>query len=63
MISFDNLFRPCTKDTVMRIASISKPLTAAIAGKLLEMGKIELDSSIYVSCYIATEFVDLELRS
>jgi CubicO group peptidase (beta-lactamase class C family) len=32
----------------MRIASISKPITAAIAGKLVEMGKLELDKSIYV---------------
>ncbi|KAI6192120.1 Beta-lactamase domain-containing protein [Aphelenchoides bicaudatus] len=38
---------PCTKDTVMRIASISKPITSTIAAKLLEMGKLDLDKSIY----------------
>ena len=37
---------PCTKDTVMRIASISKPITAAIAAKLVEQGKLDLDQPI-----------------
>lgn len=44
-------FRPCTKDTLMRIASISKPITASIAAKLVESGKIQLDKSIYVSFF------------
>lgn len=34
---------PCTPETVMRIASISKPLTAAAAARLREEGKLDLD--------------------
>ncbi|XP_074533137.1 serine beta-lactamase-like protein LACTB, mitochondrial isoform X2 [Halichoeres trimaculatus] len=34
---------PCSPDTVMRIASISKPLTSAAAARLLEEGKLDLD--------------------
>lgn len=34
---------PCTPETVMRIASISKPLTAAAAAQLCEEGKLDLD--------------------
>lgn len=34
---------PCTPETVMRIASISKPLTAAAAARLCEEGKLDLD--------------------
>ncbi|XP_055365428.1 serine beta-lactamase-like protein LACTB, mitochondrial isoform X2 [Betta splendens] len=34
---------PCSPQTVMRIASISKPLTAAAAARLCEEGKLELD--------------------
>uniref|UniRef100_H3CSI5 Lactamase, beta n=1 Tax=Tetraodon nigroviridis TaxID=99883 RepID=H3CSI5_TETNG len=34
---------PCTPETVMRIASISKPLTAAAAARLCEDGKLDLD--------------------
>ncbi|VDN04032.1 unnamed protein product [Thelazia callipaeda] len=37
---------PCTSDTVMRIASISKPLTAAIAACLVQTGKLQLDAPI-----------------
>ncbi|XP_071098818.1 serine beta-lactamase-like protein LACTB, mitochondrial [Haliotis cracherodii] len=37
---------PCTPDTVMRIASISKPITMAIAGKLKEMGILDLDRPV-----------------
>lgn len=33
----------CTPETVMRIASISKPLTAAAAARLCEEGKLDLD--------------------
>ncbi|KAI1708365.1 beta-lactamase domain-containing protein [Ditylenchus destructor] len=38
---------PCTPQTVMRIASISKAVTSAIAGKLIENGKLDVDKSIY----------------
>ncbi|CAN9499313.1 unnamed protein product [Ophioblennius macclurei] len=34
---------PCTSETVMRIASISKPLTSAAAARLCEAGKLDLD--------------------
>ncbi|XP_037307882.2 serine beta-lactamase-like protein LACTB, mitochondrial isoform X2 [Pungitius pungitius] len=34
---------PCGPETVMRIASISKPLTSAAAARLCEEGKLELD--------------------
>lgn len=50
------IFSPCTKDTQMRIASISKPCTAAIAGKLVEMGKLEWDKSIYVCLILLIGF-------
>uniref|UniRef100_UPI0037E8F3D6 serine beta-lactamase-like protein LACTB, mitochondrial isoform X2 n=1 Tax=Semicossyphus pulcher TaxID=241346 RepID=UPI0037E8F3D6 len=34
---------PCSPQTVMRIASISKPLTSAAAARLREEGKLDLD--------------------
>lgn len=34
---------PCGPKTVMRIASISKPLTSAAAARLCEEGKLDLD--------------------
>ncbi|XP_047189364.1 serine beta-lactamase-like protein LACTB, mitochondrial isoform X1 [Scophthalmus maximus] len=34
---------PCSADTVMRIASISKPLTSAAAARLCEEGKLDLE--------------------
>uniref|UniRef100_A0A3B5B5N5 Lactamase beta n=1 Tax=Stegastes partitus TaxID=144197 RepID=A0A3B5B5N5_9TELE len=34
---------PCTPETIMRIASISKPLTSAAAARLCEQGKLDLD--------------------
>lgn len=37
---------PCSPDTVMRIASISKPLTAAAAARLWEEGKLDLDAPV-----------------
>lgn len=37
---------PCTKDTVMRIASISKSLTMAALAKLWENGKLDLDKPV-----------------
>ena len=39
---------PCTGESVMRIASIIKPITAAIAARLVERGKLDLDRSIHV---------------
>jgi len=37
---------PCTPDTVMRIASISKTFTITIAGQLVEKGKLKWDDTI-----------------
>ncbi|XP_061577828.1 serine beta-lactamase-like protein LACTB, mitochondrial isoform X2 [Cololabis saira] len=37
---------PCTPETVMRIASISKPLTSAAAARLCEEGKLDLDVAV-----------------
>ncbi|XP_072241947.1 serine beta-lactamase-like protein LACTB, mitochondrial isoform X2 [Leuresthes tenuis] len=37
---------PCTPETVMRIASISKPLTSAAAARLCEEGKVDLDAPV-----------------
>ncbi|XP_035763139.1 serine beta-lactamase-like protein LACTB, mitochondrial isoform X2 [Neolamprologus brichardi] len=37
---------PCTPETVMRIASISKPLTSAAAARLCEEGKLDLDAPV-----------------
>ncbi|XP_067291873.1 serine beta-lactamase-like protein LACTB, mitochondrial isoform X1 [Pseudorasbora parva] len=37
---------PCGPETVMRIASISKPLTAAAVARLWEEGKIDLDAPV-----------------
>lgn len=34
---------PCRPETVLRIASISKPLTSAAAARLCEEGKLDLD--------------------
>lgn len=44
--------RPCRPDTVMRIASISKAVTATIAARLVDEGKLDLDASVYVSAGI-----------
>lgn len=43
----------CSSKTVMRIASISKPITATAAAKLWEEGKLDLDSPIqaYISSF------------
>lgn len=38
----------CHGDTVMRIASISKPITACIAAKLVQDKKLDLDKNIQV---------------
>lgn len=37
---------PCTEANIMRIASISKPMTMFMLGKLLEQGKLDLDRPI-----------------
>ncbi|XP_051975924.1 serine beta-lactamase-like protein LACTB, mitochondrial isoform X2 [Xyrauchen texanus] len=37
---------PCNPDTVMRIASISKPLTTAAVARLWEEGKLDLDAPV-----------------
>uniref|UniRef100_A0AC35UFR9 Beta-lactamase domain-containing protein n=1 Tax=Rhabditophanes sp. KR3021 TaxID=114890 RepID=A0AC35UFR9_9BILA len=38
----------CTRDSVFRIASISKSITAVIAAKLMDQGKLDLDKNILV---------------
>ncbi|XP_056307804.1 LOW QUALITY PROTEIN: serine beta-lactamase-like protein LACTB, mitochondrial [Danio aesculapii] len=49
---------PCGPDTVMRIASISKPLTAAAVARLWQDGKIDLDAPVqkYVPEFPEKEF-------
>lgn len=37
---------PCTPDTVMKIASISKPITMAMVAKAWEDGKIDLNAAV-----------------
>ena len=37
---------PCQPDTVMRIASISKSITMAIAARLMDQGKLDIDLPI-----------------
>lgn len=39
---------PCTRHTTMRIASISKSITAVIAARLVQNRAIDLDTSIKV---------------
>ncbi|KAE9417472.1 hypothetical protein Angca_004383, partial [Angiostrongylus cantonensis] len=36
----------CTADSIMRIASISKPITASITARLVQEGKLDLDKPI-----------------
>ncbi|CAI4227187.1 unnamed protein product [Auanema sp. JU1783] len=38
----------CTSNTVMRIASLSKPITSAIASRLVQEGLLDLDKHIQV---------------
>ena len=49
---------PCTPQTVMRIASISKAMTAVALMQLWERGKVDLDAPIqrYVPCFPEKEF-------
>lgn len=37
---------PCSPETMLRIASISKPLTSAAAARLCEEGKLDLDAPV-----------------
>lgn len=37
---------PMTRDTIFRIASMTKPITAAAAMTLVEEGELRLDDSI-----------------
>ena len=61
---------PCTDDSVMRIASISKSMTMFLLGKLLEQGKLDLDLPIdqylpedkFPKKYFAGKKVDITLR-
>ena len=41
---------PATADTIYRIASVSKPVTATAAMKLVEAGKLDLDAPIQRYC-------------
>lgn len=41
---------PATADTVYRVASLSKPVTATAAMKLVEAGKLDLDAPIQKYC-------------
>lgn len=54
---------PCTADTVMRIASISKSLTSAAVARLCEEGKLELDEPVqkYVPEFPKKEFEEKEV--
>eukprot|EP00731_Ephydatia_muelleri_P022836 Em0015g419a len=49
---------PCTPQTVLRIASISKAMTAVALMQLWERGKVDLDAPIqrYVPCFPEKEF-------
>ena len=49
---------PCTGSTVMRIASISKSITAVIASRLVEEGKLDVDAPIqtYVPSFPRKKF-------
>jgi serine beta-lactamase-like protein LACTB, mitochondrial len=46
------------KDSVWRLASISKPLTAALVGKLIETGRLDLDDSIWR--YLSTDLFPIK---
>jgi serine beta-lactamase-like protein LACTB len=37
---------PATQNTIMRIASISKSLTLAALGRLMDEGKVDLDKPV-----------------
>ncbi|EGT53696.1 CBN-LACT-9 protein [Caenorhabditis brenneri] len=53
----------CTPDSVMRIASISKPICATLAAQLVETGKLDLDADIrnYLSEFPAKKWEDKDV--
>lgn len=55
---------PCGPDTVMRIASISKPLTAAAVARVWEEGKLDLDAPVqkYVPEFPEKQFEGEDVR-
>lgn len=55
---------PCTPETIMRIASISKPITAAAAARLIEEGKLDLDVPVqeYVPEFPQKQFEGKDVR-
>lgn len=55
---------PCGPETVMRIASISKPLTSAAAARLCEEGKLDLDVPVqnYVPEFPQKQFEGKDVR-
>ena len=55
----------CTPETVMRIASISKPLTAVALLQLWEKGLVDLDSPIqnYVPKFPKKKYDDKEVKT
>lgn len=57
----NNLKANC--DTVMRIASISKPISCAVAAKLYENQKLDLDKSVneYLSAIPKLKWQDKEV--
>ncbi|KAG7172522.1 Serine beta-lactamase-like protein LACTB-like 2, partial [Homarus americanus] len=54
----------CSPDTVMRIASISKPLTMTAVAKLWEAGKLDLDAPIqkYIPSFPVKTYNDTEQK-
>lgn len=56
---------PCGPETVLRIASISKPLTTAAAARLWEEGKLDLDAPVqkYVPEFPKKQFEGEDVNS
>ena len=54
----------CEPDSVMRIASVSKPITMAIVAKLWENGKLDLDKPVheYVKDWPEKTFKDEKVK-
>lgn len=55
----------CHSHTVMRIASISKSMTMAIVGRLMEQGKLDIDKPVqhYLPDYSPPIFSDKKVGS
>uniref|UniRef100_A0AC34Q1N5 Beta-lactamase-related domain-containing protein n=1 Tax=Panagrolaimus sp. JU765 TaxID=591449 RepID=A0AC34Q1N5_9BILA len=55
---------PCTGDTVMRIASISKSMTAVITAQLVENEKLDVDAPVqnYVPSFPVKKFDNEEVK-